>query len=85
MNLIVIHEKDYEDGERSVIGVADSVSNAEKIIDEYYGKDSYKEVSFNDIRDYNLEYSKVIDVTHSGNYGTCRFTLTLEWFKLNNS
>lgn len=31
----VIHEKDLNDKEQIVIGVADSVKNAEKIINEY--------------------------------------------------
>ena len=84
MNLIVIHEKDYEDNEESVIGVADSVKNAESIIEEYYGKDNYTEVSFNDIRDGNLEYSKVIEVK----WHICeptKVTLKLEWFRLNKA
>ena len=82
MNLIVIHEIDHDDDETIVIGVADSVKNAESIIEEYYGKGNYTEVSFNDIRDSNLEYSKVIEMKwHDGSQ--TKLTLTLEWFSLN--
>ena len=82
MNLIVIHEIDHDDDETIVIGVADSVKNAESIIEEYYGKGNYTEVSFTDIRDSNLEYSKVIERKwHDGSQ--TKLTLTLEWFSLN--
>tara|TARA_R110000787_G_scaffold196391_2_gene307720 strand:- start:1596 stop:1850 length:255 start_codon:yes stop_codon:yes gene_type:complete len=84
MNLIVIHEKDHEDNEESVIGVADSVKSAESIIEKYYGKDNYTEVSFNDIRDSNLEYSKVIELKWHKSEPT-KVTLTLEWFSLNKA
>ena len=82
MNLIVIHEKDHEDNEKSVIGVADSVKNAESIIAEYYGKGNYTEVAFNDIRDSNIEYRKVIEIKWYKSEPT-KATLTLEWFNLN--
>jgi hypothetical protein len=80
-SLIVIHEKDHEDKEQSVIGVADTVANANKLIDQYYGQ--YEQVSFNDIRDSNLEYSKVLRL--SGAFGQpYEVTVTLEWFALNS-
>lgn len=47
-NLIVIHEEYCKDKEQIVIGVADSVANANKLIDAYYGK--YEQVYFNNIR-----------------------------------
>jgi hypothetical protein len=82
MNLLVIHELDEDDNEKSVIGIGDSLENAEALIEEHYGKGRYKEISFNDIRDSNLEYTKVIEVNY-----TCldpyRVRLTLEWFRLN--
>jgi hypothetical protein len=84
MNLIVIHEKDHEDNEEIVIGVANSLVNAESIIEEYYGKDNYTEVSFNDIRDGNLECSKVIEIKWHESEPT-KVTLTLEWFSLNKA
>ena len=78
--LLVIHEKDLNDKEQIVIGVADSVENAEKIINEYYGE--YKEISYNDIRDSNLEYSKVLEVKGAFEE-PYRVEIWLEWFQLN--
>lgn len=84
MNLIVIHEKDHEDNEESVIGVADSVKDAETIIERYYGKENYTEVAFRDIRDSDIEYSKEIEIKgHSSEI--IKITLTLEWFRLNEA
>lgn len=79
-SLIVIHEKDLSDNEKIVIGVADSIENAEKIIKEYYG--NYIEKSHIDIRDSNLEYSKILEVegAFQQTYNVC---ITLEWFCLN--
>ena len=82
MNLIVIHERSHDDNERSVIGVADSVENAESIIDEWYGTANFRVISFQDIRDSGLEYSKVIEIEYE-HFGTSRVTLTPEWFTLN--
>jgi hypothetical protein len=80
--VIVIHELDHDDDESSVVGVADSLDNAESIIDDFYGKGNYKEISFRDIRESNLQYSKVIEVTYPVG-GITRYTLTLEWFVIN--
>lgn len=78
--LLVIHEKDLDDKEQIVVGVADSVENAEKIINEYYGE--YKEISCNHIRNYNLEYSKVLEVKNIFEE-PYRVEIWLEWFQLN--
>lgn len=78
--LLVIHEKDLVDKEQIVVGVADSVENAEKIINEYYGE--YKEISYNDILDSNLEYSKVLEVKGAFEE-PYRVEIRLEWFQLN--
>lgn len=78
--LLVIHEKDLDDKEQIVVGVADSVENAEKIVNEYYGE--YKEISYNDIRDSNLEYSKVLEVKGAFEE-PYRVEIWLEWFRLN--
>ena len=78
--LLVIHEKDLDDKEQIVIGVADSVENAEKIINEYYGE--HKEISYKDIRDSNLEYSKVLEVKGAFEE-PYRVKIWLEWFQLN--
>jgi hypothetical protein len=84
MNLIVIHERDHDDNDKSVIGVADSVKNAESIIEEYYGDSNYRIISFQDIRDCSLEYSKVIEIEYE-HFETSLATLTLEWFTLNKA
>jgi hypothetical protein len=84
MNLIVIHERDHDDNERSVIGVADSVENAESIIDEWYGTNNYRVMAFQDIRDSGIEYVQVIEI-HCDHFGTSLATLTLEWFTLNKA
>lgn len=78
--LLVIHEKDLDNKEQIVVGVADSVENAEKIINEYYGE--HKELSYNDIRDSNLEYSKVLEVKGVSEE-PYKVEIRLEWFKLN--
>ncbi len=81
-DIIVIHERDLNDREDSVIGVADSVKNAELVIEKYYGIGQFKEISFRDIRDSSLEYSKVIEVNDNDRF-TYRLELTLEWFEIN--
>lgn len=78
--LLVIHEKDLDDKEQIVIGVADSVENAEKIINEYYGE--HKEINYKDIRDSNLEYSKVLEVKGAFEE-PYQVEIWLEWFQLN--
>lgn len=78
--LLVIHERDLDTKKQMVVGLADSVENAEKIINEYYGE--YKEISYNDIRDSNLEYLKVLEVKDAFE-GTYKVEIWLEWFDLN--
>lgn len=85
MNVVVIHEKDHDDGEQIVIGVATSIKEAEKLWDEYYGQ--YEELQHIDRREEgNLEYSKILR-TSGGSDGESLIlwdvTITLEWFKLN--
>lgn len=80
-NVIVIHEKDLEDSDKIVIGVADSVENAEAVIEDYYG--DFKEISYTDIRDSNLEYSKVLEVEGLDG-GHILVEVWLEWFILNS-
>jgi len=79
--VLVINEKDLKDHEQIVICVADSVENAEKIINEYYG--DFKEISYNGIRDSCLEYQKVIEVLDHEN-NPYRIEIWLEWFEINN-
>jgi hypothetical protein len=79
--VLVIHETDLKDREQTVIGVADSLENAELVIDEYYGEfeeilDSSNEVS-------NIAYSKILEV--DGAWDTPRrVAVWTQWFKLNH-
>lgn len=80
-DVIVIHEKELSTREETVIGVADSVENAEFVIERYYGIGNFKEISFRDIRDSSLEYSKVIEVKDNDRF-TYELELTLQWFEI---
>lgn len=77
--VIVLREKDLEDGEIDIIGVASTVENAEKLIPAYYG-DDYKELSHRDIRE-NIEWEKRLEVT---GLGTERYEVMLwaDWFRI---
>jgi hypothetical protein len=78
--VLVIHEKDLDDDEQSVIGVADSVKSAEKVIREYYG--DYKELNHRDVRDSSIEYLKWLEVKdHLNEPYTVR--VSLQWFTVN--
>jgi non-homologous end joining protein Ku len=84
MNLLVIHEKDHDDDEEIVIGVAESVEMAEDMIKEYYGEGKYIEISKQDIRDSSLEYSKILEIKGITDiFHNHRVTITLQWFQLN--
>lgn len=76
MRLLVIHEKDHDDEEEIVIGVADCLEKANTMIKEYYR--DYEE----DIRDSTLENSRVLHLSHK-NGNDYYVTVTLEWFVLN--
>ena len=80
-HLFLIHEYDYDDKENSVIGVADSLENVELMINEYYG--NFREISFTDIRDCNIEYSKVIELIDLDRYSTYKLKITIENIILN--
>jgi len=66
-NIIVIHEKDKSDNDRSVIGVATSRAKALEMMDEYYGKGDHVMTDFKDIRENNIDFSCKIEV--EGVYG----------------
>jgi hypothetical protein len=80
MELLIVHEKDLQDKEEDVIGVVDSIENAESIIKQYYGE--FTEISKKDIRDSTLEYSKVLKVK-SFDDSFYEVEITLQWFTLN--
>jgi len=79
-NVVVIHEKDHEDNDITIIGVASSSIEAERMIDEYYGG-KFKVIAFRDVRDSNIEWQKTLAVdNHRG--GTYYVTVWLEWFEI---
>jgi hypothetical protein len=82
-NLIVIQEKNLEDNEHTVIGVADSLDKANKIIKQYYGE--YKIISYinnNPILYSKVEYSMILEL--KGISGEpYEVEVFLEWFTLN--
>lgn len=83
-DLLVIHEKDLSDNKQTVIGVADSVENAEKIINEYYG--DFKELNccVYDTPDSGIEYAKELEVKGAF-VQPYRAKIWLEWFILNRA
>ena len=78
----VLTERDPEDGQILIIGVADSLENADKIMSEYYKE--FKITRFKDVRDSGIEWYKDIQLTDI--YGcTYEYTCTLQSFTLNNA
>ena len=77
--VIVIHEKDLDDKEEFVVGVASSVIEAERMIEEYYG-DS-KLITTNYIDESNIIYIKVLEVMGMETY-TYKVQVSLEWFQI---
>ena len=67
--VIVLKERDLDDNDVSIIGVASNRENALKIIDEYYGEDSERS-QFIDVRDSNIDFYVTIYVPgdYGGNY-----------------
>ena len=68
--VIVIHERDLTDGDRSVVGVATNREKALKLINEYYGIGTDRDATmseFKDIREDNLDFS--CKITVSGLWG----------------
>lgn len=64
--VLVIHEKDLENGDRSVVGVATTREEALRMINECYGIGTDEDAvmtEFKDIRDYNTDFSCLITVS----------------------
>ena len=79
--ILVIHEKDHEDNETDIIGVAESIERAQIMIDTYYGE--YEELEFKDLRDYDdFQWSKRLRVGAPSDT-KYEVTVTLEWFCIN--
>ena len=80
MKVLVIHEYCHVFKEHSVIGLADSVDNAKKIIDKYYG--AHEQTGFRDIRDSSIECEYQLSVDETT--GRWEYIVTLEWFGVNS-
>jgi len=77
--VLVIHERDSQDEEHCIIGVASGSDKANELLKEYYGK--FKELSFHDIRDSNIEWSKTLEVLdHKGT--PYKVFIWTEWFEI---
>ena len=64
--VLVIHEKDLTNGDRSVVGVATTRKEALRMIEEYYGIGTDVDAvmtEFEDIRENNLDFSCLITVS----------------------
>lgn len=78
--VMVIHEKDLEDKDRRVIGVATTREDALKMITEYYGKDAVM-TEFKDIREDSFDFScKIVIPSFLGGI----YEVWVEDFELNN-
>lgn len=79
--VLVIQEKDLDDNEQSVIGVADSVEKAEEVINKYYGE--HKELSRHKAdEDPDLEYIKTLEVKGAWRE-PYKVQIRLDWFEIN--
>ena len=70
--VMVINERDTEDNETRVIGVASDRENALRIIKEYYGEESIMSY-FRDVRDSGIDFTAVVEVPGDlgGKYSIC--------------
>lgn len=76
----VLIEQDLQDNETNVIGVADSVENAQKVMDRYYG--TYELSNYRYIGNSQLEWEKTIEVDMFLE-NVSKYKVTLQWFELN--
>lgn len=78
--LYVIQEKDLQDGETDILGVADSMDNVEVMLKKYYG-DYTEDSPFEDILDNGMVFKKIIKVK----YGVIeyRHKIIVRWFAIN--
>lgn len=74
----VIHEKDLEDNEQCVIGVASSVEMASNVMSKYYG--NYKEVKHEQVDEGSIEWIKVLELKSLDEKSYYRVQVWLEYF-----
>jgi hypothetical protein len=82
MKLLVIQELDLYSNETFIIGVADSQENAQSRIQNYYGKENCKQVTFNDTGDSSIKHSNVIELNYSFTKPH-KIKLIFQWFVVN--
>ena len=80
MIVYVIHVEDLHDKTKYVIGVAHTISSVDRMINEYYGP--HDVVSFNDIRDSDIEFVKIIKL-HLDPLIVINVKITVQTFELN--
>lgn len=82
-NVLVINEKDLNDGEVSTVGVVTSVEEANRLILEYYGPHEvvYKRV----IQDSSLECERKIKLWCGLGVRYYEVFIWTEWFTLNKA
>lgn len=79
--IYVLTERDPVDGNTIVIGVSDSLENADKMMSDYYKEFEVKR--FKDVRDSGIEWYKDVELTDI-NGSKYYYTCILESFILNN-
>lgn len=72
-----ILETDLSDNESIIIGVADNVGSATRMISEYYGSDNVDFSKIRDVRDSGIEFDIPVKID---NYN---YRVTCEYFNLN--
>jgi hypothetical protein len=80
--VFVLTERDPEDGQILIIGVADSLENADKLMLDYYRQ--FTVTRFKDVRDSGIEWYKDVELTDINGY-TYKYTCTLQSFTINIS
>ena len=74
----VIQEKDLQDGEIDIIGVADSMDNVEEMLKKYYGDDYIEYIPFDeDILGYDEPSIRRVKVE------AYKFDVIIRWFAIN--
>lgn len=81
MMILVITEYDYQFKDDCQIGVADSLDNAMKVIQKYYGEHEITNKYPHD-EEPNRETSLVIEIPDG--IETYKYLVGFEWFKLND-
>ena len=66
MKVFAIIERESEEEETTIIGIAESLYIVPSMIEKYFGKGKFKEKAHHDIRDSMIEYTKFLEVDDEG-------------------